>query len=428
MAVKVVNLSEPSIKQALLEPAITELRDPRFALRLRIHKARTSGSWFLVQYVNDKANWHKLGNWPALKAKRVIDELPALLLKLNPINSVNQVNSINQVNLNEWLKVADLLHWYHDRASRDRSLSDKRRANIKSTITKHLLPMLGENKLASLDHATIDEGLIWPLQERYALASVRQYFAILKRAFSQARKLKYLAADPLAGLSFTDFIDTKITAKGAKLQPGNLPELLLSIRAAKPFPRMLTYLMLALGTRIGETRQLTWSMIDFDNQSLVIPKTITKTNTQLVLPLTGHLIDVLVGHQFQQGLAGYRGKYLFTNLSNPGAINESTANDWVKSVSQGHWTAHDLRKLARTLWADLGIDYMVAEQLLNHAMTKLDQAYIHTYVEVQKRQALETYHQHLIKVKKQFENKTIPRSDNQSQLTNTLESSTLQPN
>jgi hypothetical protein len=51
--------------------------------------------------------------------------------------------------------------------------------------------------------------------------------------------------------------------------------------------------------------------------------------------------------------------------------------------------------VARTQWMDLGIDYLVGEMLLNHAMKDLDATYIHTTAEGMKRKALETWHQHL---------------------------------
>ncbi|MGE4262058.1 hypothetical protein [Shewanella sp.] len=73
-------------------------------------------------------------------------------------------------------------------------------------------------------------------------------------------------------------------------------------------------------------------------------------------------------------------------------MSDRNASYWIRSISKGNWSAHDLRKLARTSWADLGIDYMVAEQLLNHSMSKLDKAYIHTYMETQKRAAIEQWH------------------------------------
>lgn len=65
------------------------------------------------------------------------------------------------------------------------------------------------------------------------------------------------------------------------------------------------------------------------------------------------------------------------------------------SVAKGEWSSHDLRKVARTAWTDLGVDYMVGELLLNHAMKDLDATYIHTTAEGLKRRALEDWHQHL---------------------------------
>jgi hypothetical protein len=60
------------------------------------------------------------------------------------------------------------------------------------------------------------------------------------------------------------------------------------------------------------------------------------------------------------------------------AVSDRNASYWLRRISKGNWSAHDMRKLARTSWAVLGIDYTVTEQLLNHSMSKLDKAYIHT--------------------------------------------------
>ena len=62
------------------------------------------------------------------------------------------------------------------------------------------------------------------------------------------------------------------------------------------------------------------------------------------------------------------------------------------ALSGEQWTSHDLRKTARTAWADLGVDYLIGELLLNHALKALDVTYIHTTAEAQKRQALERWH------------------------------------
>jgi integrase len=266
-------------------------------------------------------------------------------------------------------------------------------------MNKHLIPCLGNEPINELAEAVLDTELVWPLQSRYALGTVKQHFALLKRAFKQAKKLKRLAVDPMASMVFSDFIDAEIKAKPGKLKASDLPLLWQRVLAAKPFHKTFIMLMLGHGTRIGETRQLRWDHIDFEGQRLIIPGDITKTGTELVIPLTPWMFAWLDQHKLYQGMWGYRGPLLFASPSKRGPISEAMANDWVKGVSLGDWTAHDLRKCARSCWADLGVDYMVAERLLNHALSKLDQAYIHTYVEQQKREALTTWHSELARQK-----------------------------
>ncbi|MDT4871946.1 hypothetical protein FQZ97_1071070 [compost metagenome] len=64
-------------------------------------------------------------------------------------------------------------------------------------------------------------------------------------------------------------------------------------------------------------------------------------------------------------------------------------------LGQGDWTSHDLRKLARTCWTELGVDHLIGEMLLNHAIRGVAAAYIHTQAQEKKREALERWHAHL---------------------------------
>lgn len=393
MAVACIALSDAAIKRAVADPSITEIRDPRYPLRLRLASSRSRGSWYLVTNKEGKANWAKVANWPLVSAKAMLDDLPSLSMQHRQDQSVK---------VNTWLSCGGLLNWYLSRSQSDTSLSIKRRRNIKCAIGKHLIPVLGEVMLSELNHHKVDELLIWPLQSRYSIGSVRQYYAVLRKAFKQATVLKLISEDPLASLSFTDFISTPIATKPPKLQATDLPKLLSDIGTAIDDAALLVFIMLAYGTRIGETRLLRWTYFDEANAKLVIPADITKTHAQLTIPITSLMADVLCWHKARQEAAGYRGAYLFPHPYRNGGLDERSANSLVKQVSQGEWTAHDLRKLARSCWADLGIDYMVAEQMLNHSMTKLDQAYIHTYLADQKRAAIELWHSHLVTIHHPF--------------------------
>jgi integrase len=389
MTVATIQFTDSAIKRALADKSVTELRDPRFPLRLRLSRLHNRGSWHLVTYKDGKDRWEKVASWPLVGAKVILDGLPSMSI---------QHRQENNVKVNNWLSCSGLLQWYLTRSQSDTSLSIKRKRNIKCAISKHLLPVLGDVLLSELNHHKVDELLIWPLQSRYAIGSVRQYYAILRKAFKQATVLKLISDDPLSSLSFTDFISTPIATKPPKLQATDLLPLLTNIGNAKDDAAVLIFTMLAYGTRIGETRLLKWAYYDEANTKLVIPADITKTQAQLTIPITPLMATVLNWHKRNQLADGYRGVYLFPHKYRAGGLDERSANSMVKQVSNGEWTAHDLRKLARSCWADLGIDYMVAEQMLNHSMTKLDQAYIHTYLADQKRAAIELWHSHLMEV------------------------------
>ncbi|WP_372941727.1 tyrosine-type recombinase/integrase [Shewanella sp.] len=389
MAVATIQFTDAAIKRSIVDNTVTELRDPRYPLRLRVSKSRAAGSWHLITYKDGKDRWEKVGSWPLVGAKVIIDGLPSLTV---------QHRQDNNINVATWLSCKGLLEWYLTRSQSDNSLSTKRKRNIKCAISKHLLPVLGDVLLSELNHHKVDELLIWPLQSKYAIGSVRQYYAILRKAFKQATVLKLISVDPLASLRFTDFISTPIATKPPKLQATDLLQLLTNISKAKADSAVLIFIMLAYGTRIGETRLLKWAYYDEANAKLVIPADITKTQAQLTIPITALMASVLGWHKRNQLAAGYRGVYLFPHKYRAGGLDERSANSMVKQVSNSEWTAHDLRKLARSCWADLGVDYMVAEQMLNHSMTKLDQAYIHTYLAEQKRAAIELWHGYLMAI------------------------------
>ncbi|MGL5027200.1 MAG: tyrosine-type recombinase/integrase, partial [Shewanella oncorhynchi] len=130
MAVTCIALSDAAIKRAVADKSITEIRDPRFPLRLRLASSRSRGSWHLITYKDGKANWAKVADWPLVSAKAMLDDLPSLSMQHRQDQSVK---------VNTWLSCGGLLNWYLSRSQTDTSLSLKRKRNIKCAITKHLI-------------------------------------------------------------------------------------------------------------------------------------------------------------------------------------------------------------------------------------------------------------------------------------------------
>lgn len=363
--------------------AARQLRDG--ALYLRFHRVRSKGTFYLVTSRGGKPSLQRLGGWPQLDAGELRRQLPALLAK-----AVGDGRAVAAPAA--FVTVGDLLAWFAERSASDRALSKSRKAGLAVALGKHLVPALGELALGELDRPTLNRLLLWPMQQRYALATVRQTFAALKAGCKLAQRLDMLTVDPLAGIKFTDMITRPIVGKAGKLARHQLPQLLHTLAAhANPAAVMLALLMLLHGTRIGETRRARWGDFDLAAGRWFIPAAHTKTRRAHSLPLTPLAVALLAAYR----RASPFGECLFGGKH---AVSGSRASELMRGLSAKAWSAHDLRKLARTSWLELGIDYMVGEMLINHALRGLDKVYIQTHADAQQRAALELWHSELERV------------------------------
>ena len=379
-----VKISDAEIKRQAAGD-VRDLRDvENRGLYLRFTQARARASWYLVV----KGKWNLIGSFPDLNAKQVVAALPAIRLRLEAGTGAG---------LSKWATVGELLTWYAERMSRDRNLSNKRKKTGASAIKCHLMPRLGNLPLTGMDKATLDSQLMWPLQESISIDYVRSVFQLLALAFRQAFKLGLISANPMATIKFNDFSKAKVGIKPSRLrgvQLAGLLEQLAKVMEAAPLDAMLASMMLCHGTRIGETRQARWSHISLAEREWFIPAEHTKTGVEHHLPLTEQVCALLMRYRDGQYAHGYDGQFLFP-ARNGKALSEGQASAVFARLGQGEWTSHDLRKVARTGWADLGIDHLIGELLINHAMGHNVKVYIQSDVMGRKRDALEQWHAHL---------------------------------
>jgi len=380
-----VKLSDAEIERSAKKLHIRDLRDASHpALHFRFAKNRARGSWYLLS----KRTWHRIGGFPDLSTKQVVAALPTVRLRVAADESST---------LSTWLTTGELLAWYADRMARDRNLSEKRKKTGASAIKCHLMPRLGDLPLTGIDKATLDSQLMWPLQESISIDYVRLVFQLLALAFRQAFKLGLISSNPMTGIKFSDFSKAKVGVKPSRLRGIQLQDLLkqlLGVVMFNPPEGMLALMMLCHGTRIGETRQARWSHISLAEREWFIPAEHTKTGVEHHLPLTDQVRKLLIRYREVQQTRGYDGQYLFP-ARNGKALSEGQASAVFTRMGRGEWTSHDLRKVARTGWADLGIDHLIGELLINHAMGHNVKVYIQSDVMSRKRDALEQWHAHL---------------------------------
>ncbi|MBF6039446.1 site-specific integrase [Pseudomonas sp. P154a] len=377
-----VKLSDAEIERNAKKLHVRDLRDASHpALHFRFAKNRACGSWYLL----NKRQWHRIGAFPDLSTKQVVAALPAVRLRV----AADGVASVSG-----WVTVGELLDWFADRMARSRALSVKRRAAGKSAISCQLKPRLDDLLIRDVSAQTLDKLLMWPAQEELSLSYVQQLYRLLAVAFRQARKLDLIPVNPMAELKFGNFTTARILPKAARLRDVQLPELVTQLTErfdSTPGDAMLALMMLCHGTRIGETRQARWADIALPEREWFLPAEHTKSKTELRVPLTDQICALLRRYRDRQAAQGYEGQFLFPSRRGK-ALSDNQASAVFTRLGQGAWTSHDLRKVARTAWTDLGVDGHIGEMLLNHSLGKIASTYINTQAKEQRHQALVKWH------------------------------------
>jgi integrase len=377
-----VKLSDAEIQRNARLEHVRDLRDASHpALHFRYAKNRARGSWYLL----NKRQWHRIGGFPDLSTKQVVAALPAVRLR---------VAADGAASVSGWVTVGELLDWFADRMAKSRALSTKRRAAGKSAISCQLKPRLGDLLIRDVNARTVDKLLMWPAQEELSLSYVQQLYRLLAVAFRQARKLDLIPVNPMAELKFIHFTTARILPKPARLRDVQLPELVEQLTErfeSAPADAMLALMMLCHGTRIGETRQARWADIALPEREWFLPAEHTKSKTELRVPLTDQVCALLRRYRGRQGIQGYEGPFLFPSRRGK-ALSDNQASAVFTRLGQGAWTSHDLRKVARTAWTDLGVDGHIGEMLLNHSLGKIASTYINTQAKEQRRLALVKWH------------------------------------
>lgn len=375
-------LSETMIGRLRRDEAASYLRDEHYPrLRFRYRTLRTRGTW--DAYLGGR--WCKVGNYPEWSCNTMLEHLPQVLEQLKrgalPVVSAGMLVTTGQ-----------LLTWFLDRQLRTRTLSNARKSNCRSMINNWLRPRLGDVRIGDLNKELLDRLLVHPMQMELTPAYIRKVYGVLVAAIRCAVDVGVLGSNPLLGVTFSDFRLAKIKPRTARLRPEQLESLLsMLVERFEDSPRvcMLALLMLCLGTRLGETRKLRWAYFHTEERLLIIPAADTKTGVELELPLTDAVWALVERFRVRCG-DGYS-EYLFPGAGGR-ALSEASVLAMFRELSDGQWTSHDLRKLARACWARLGVDYLVGELLLNHAMPGLTPVYIQTQLPGQKRAALERWH------------------------------------
>jgi integrase len=381
--VEVGKLNDAALRRWLRAGVSRDYRDPQFPeIRLRAAAGRTRASVHLVLNENGKTVWQKVGTWPSMCIKTLCADLPVMLAKRN----------VGGMITGQFDSVGSLLEWYQEHIANNTTYSKSWRSNIKSMIKCHLLPRLADVRLHDVSFIAVDGILVKPmLVEGFSPKYIREVVNKLKAVFAAASKLRLISANPLAGYRVTYSIKVN-DAMDTRLFESDLAELFTRLGAVVMPVQMLFVLMMMFGTRINETRLARWE--HFAGDYWVIPASNAKNKEEHRVPMTDSAKALIQHYKCWQLKHVGKRAYLFPG--NVGAISIRCAHDWHTQIRFKHFTSHDLRRLFRTIVADLGVDTMIGERLLNHALPVLLRKYVKSTLDKGMSLALEQYHQYLI--------------------------------
>lgn len=389
-----LKITDKAISINYQQSAIFQLKDTHSPLYFRYHDSRKSGTFYLVKRVQGKNRWIKLGTSPEISTPTA---RKALNIALQRMMLTVQQGEFNEVSFDVNNTVSDMLMWFLSRNQLSTTLSKHTKKGVKSVIEGHLMPKIGHLSLKQVSRQTLDKQLFWPLQLQMKPSTIKQIFQILKRVFKSAHGVGLISENPMIAISFKELVTAKIAAKAGRLTVIDLPKVFKQLKHSSSSIRTLTLLMLLFGTRVGETSQAKWNDFDRRNNLWRLPVNNTKTKQAHRLPMTPLVWQLLAEHKQNLSKKLQRSPWLFPKRNDQKqVITEQYASQQVSLLAKGQWSAHDLRKLARTAWLELGIDYMIGEFLLNHKLNQVNQAYIQTFADVKCQEAINTWHQYLI--------------------------------
>ena len=367
MTTLVTVISNEAIKSNKDSVTVTQLRDPKASLYFRYSKvSRDKGVFYARIYRHGKDQMVRIGKYPQISTKNAKQAIPNIYLREEYFNH-NEITDMDQ-----------LCEWYIARLQCNRQISIKTAKQTVSMIRRQIKPYLAHLSINEIDIGSLD--LYWysAIQSKLALSTISLALVTLNAMFTWATKLQLISKNPVIKLSLANFTHRRPKIKVCKLNEAMLEECLSKLMGWPIEKRVLLILMLSHGTRIGETTKARWDAFDFERLIWRIPASDTKTKKPHILPLSLLTVIWLKAYRSIQ-YRTKRSKYLFPQKNNnrkPQSVSVSSRT--ISNMAKGQWSAHDIRKYARSAWLENGVDYIIGELLLNHSLSKLDQSYIQT--------------------------------------------------
>ncbi len=336
-------------------------------LTFTLSKAGTA-SWVLRYRYGGKQKELTLGRYPDItlsKARELAAERRVQIHQGIDVAAAKQENiarAKQKINFND---LANLWLDHHVRRNHKHPRVTER------VIERELLPSLSKKDPAKITTAEITNILAKITASGRPTIS-NDALRHLKSIFSYGEVLGVNDSNPAEKIKLKHAGGTE-KARERYLTQKELSSFLRSIKeASSSFGRdnqLSVYLLLTFGCRKMELLGAKWSEFDLEGGTWRIPSTRTKTSESREHPLPPLAIDWLN----ELKIRSCNSDYVFPARRKSirfGHVSPDTLWRAVKKLNHGleDFNVHDLRRTSRTLMAELGIPFDVAEKLVGHKL------------------------------------------------------------
>ena len=168
-----------------------------------------------------------------------------------------------------------------------------------------------------------------------------------------------------------------------------------------PIVSLLIKLALTTGQRVGELSRLEWQHVDFDQQVITIPASISKNKIEHLVPVEQIGMDVLnEAHKITKDYTHiFTGKYK-ENFKEGTVIHNSTIAKVIREFCEKQeirkFIARDIRRTWKTLAGKAGLSKEIRDRIQNHAIKDVSSKHYDKYDYLtEKREAMKVWNNYL---------------------------------
>jgi integrase len=258
---------------------------------------------------------------------------------------------------------------------------------VERVLRRHIYPVLGRLPIEEIRPIHVDDVLnriVTAGAPTVANDALRYMF----RMFHYAVKRKWIESNPAYGFEISDAGGTEVPRE-RWLSRDEIAALAKAMTDTANFGRineLAVWILLALCVRKMELLSAKWSEFDLSKGVWSLQPGRTKKSLAIEIPLAPQVIawleEVKVFSSGSDYLFPARrlvkkklGKVRSNRFEH---ISPDTLNVALKRLNLQdipHFTVHDMRRTARTLLADIGVDRFVAERALNHKVRGVEGIY-----------------------------------------------------